>query len=74
MENTNDADGNSVSPPCYPRFSAGRWNVAVEFGDHVFGIGWWKGSSKALAWSRGYYDGQWFGVRVGPLFYSRGPY
>lgn len=53
--------------------------VKSDHGDICFGIGWWvKGHWKRLdgwfRWHHVYYDGNWFGCRFGPFFYSRGPY
>lgn len=53
--------------------------VMVSRGDVCFGAGWWiKGHWKQrtgwVNWYNGYYDGNWFGARLGPFFYSRGPY
>jgi len=56
-----------------------KWCVSVSFGVVCFGVGWWiKGHWKRfdgwLNWYHGYYDGNWFGWRLGPFFYCVGPY
>lgn len=59
------------------RLDVGRYYIAVEFGDaRSIGIGWWtrRHWMRWFIWSKLYYDGNWFGVRIGPFFYCRGPY
>jgi hypothetical protein len=56
-----------------------RRTIMVSIGDRCFGIGWWvKGHWKRLdgwlLWSRFYYHGNRFACRLGPFFYSRGPF
>lgn len=52
---------------------------SARYSNICFGIGWWvKGHWKRFdgwfIWSHYYYDGNWFGCRLGPFFYSCGPY
>lgn len=39
-----------------------------------WGVGWWKGSSRWFACGRIYYDGWWYGFRLGPFYMSIAPY
>ncbi len=60
-------------------FAAEKTCLSVTIGNVCFGIGWWvKGHWKRFdgwfMWTKAYYDGQHFGCRLGPLFFSRGPY
>jgi len=53
--------------------------LMVAIGVRNFGVGWWvKGQWKEqIGWfnyGTEYYDGYWFAVRIGPFFYSCGPY
>lgn len=53
----------------------GRWYINLNIDDErSIGIGWWTRSAKWFFWMRTYYDGNWFAVRVGPFYYTRGPY
>lgn len=52
---------------CYPRFRVDRWYLAMEFGNREFGIGWWKGSSKLLAWDSTYCEGNSSVERLGSM-------
>lgn len=50
-----------------------------RYGDVCFGAGWWvKGHWRQmdgwLRWDNVYYDGNWFGMRLGPFFFTYGPY
>lgn len=51
-----------------------KWYVSFGFGDWSVGMGWWKGSAKLMSYVNIWYDGWWWGVRVGPFFINRGPY
>jgi hypothetical protein len=51
-----------------------KWYVSFGFGDWSVGMGWWKGSAKLMSYVNTWYDGWWWGVRVGPFFINRGPY
>lgn len=42
----------------------------LRHGDWDVGAGWWKGSAKAFACSRDWYDGYWYGFRLGPFWAS----
>lgn len=51
-----------------------KWYACLNITSWTFGIGWWKGSSKVFTFTFYYYDGNYFGGRLGPLFICRGPY
>lgn len=58
--------------------------IWVEFGfEYVVGVGWWRCGNKIpsllnswqwLSYTKTYYDGWWWAIRIGPFFVSRGPY
>lgn len=68
-----DSDG-SGQESRYPRLVVLPWRIALEYEGYTYGLGWWPGSNLLWSWSEVYYDGYWFGARLGPFFYSRGPY
>lgn len=38
------------------------------------GVGWWPGSPKLFTCGRTYYDGWWYGFRLGPFFLAVAPF
>lgn len=61
------------------KFVIKKWCFWIEFDyEYVVGVGWWKVGNKIpwrwLSYDKLYYDGQWWFLRIGPLFISRGPY
>lgn len=50
--------------------------IGVDFywGKWDFGIGWWEGSAKFFECSCTYYDGNWYGFRLGPFHASCSPW
>lgn len=62
----------------WPRVTFELWYVIVEVADVQLGVGWWyAGKRLALSWlhfTRTYYDGNWWSLRIGPVFICRGPY
>ena len=40
----------------------------LRHGDWEVGIGLWKGSAKVFACGRDWYDGWWYGFRLGPFW------
>jgi hypothetical protein len=64
------------------KIEVGRWYAELcrgEYSELSIGIGWWvKGHWRErcgwIMWNKSYYDGNWFCARLGPFFFSRGPY
>lgn len=53
--------------------------IATTNGEICLGVGWWvRGHwwqwDGWWHWRHLEYDGRWFCARLGPLFYTRGPY
>jgi len=40
----------------------------LRHGKWEAGIGWWEGSTKVFDCSRSWYDGYWYGFRLGPFW------
>jgi hypothetical protein len=45
---------------------SGPWDY--QLGRVQLGIGWWAGSAKVFACTRQWYDGYWYGFRLGPFW------
>lgn len=50
-----------------------KWYVAIDICEYSIGIGWWHGSAKLYTYTNTWYDGWWWGMRIGPFFINRGP-
>lgn len=47
--------------------------MQLQRGRVAWGIGWWKGSAKAFAYSRIWCGGYWYGFRLGPFWLAVEP-